>query len=170
MEYTIIGGQVNIASRLENLAEPDSVFISQATYALIQDVAVCEFVDNTSVKGIHYPIEIYRLTGMKDTQSLAASMLETTRSGFVLKELSYDATTSGAKERDAMRHALRRALDVLERSADDITGTAGRAARAPVPVAGAVGPVPGSAGTVTGPALEAPCSGADAPPARAEEP
>ena len=115
MEYTIVGGQVNIASRLENLAEPDSIFISQATYALIQEVAACEFVDNTSVKGIHYPIEVYRLTGMKGEQSLAASILETTRNGFVLKELSYEATSSGAREREAMKYALHRALDILER-------------------------------------------------------
>ena len=121
MEYTIVGGQVNIASRLENLAEPDSIYISQATYALIQDMVVCEFVDNTSVKGIHYPIEVYRLTGTKGGQSLAASMIETTRNGFVLKELTYDAGSSGEKERDAMRHSLRRALDILEQSPDAAT-------------------------------------------------
>jgi len=131
MEYTIIGGQVNIASRLENLAEPDSVYISQATYALIQDLAVCEFVDNTSVKGVHYPIEIYRLTGMKGAQSLATSMIETSRSGFVLKELTYDAGKSGARERDAMKHALRRALDLLERPTDTVTGSPGPATGAP---------------------------------------
>jgi hypothetical protein len=82
------------------------------------------------VKGIHYPIEIHRLTGMKDGQSLATSMIETTRSGFVMKELTYDAEKSGAKEREAMKHALRRALDLLERSAD-------AAARPPGPIAGA---------------------------------
>ena len=65
MEYTIVGGQVNIASRLETLAEPDTIYISQATYALIQDLTECQFVDNISVKGIHYPIEVYRLNGMK---------------------------------------------------------------------------------------------------------
>jgi adenylate cyclase len=119
MEYTIVGGQVNIASRLENMAEPDSIYISQATYALIQDLAVCEFVDNTSVKGIHYAIEVYRLTGMKGEQSLAGSMLETTPGGFVLKELAYDAASSQGREREALKHALRRALDILER-ADDI--------------------------------------------------
>ena len=118
MEYTIVGGQVNIASRLENMAEPDSIFISQATYALIQDLAVCEFVDNTSVKGIHYPIEVYRLTGMKGEQSLAAAMLQTTHGGFVLEELTYDTASIQPREREAMKHALRRALDILERAED----------------------------------------------------
>jgi adenylate cyclase len=118
MEYTIVGGQVNIASRLENMAEPDSIYTSQATYALVQDLIACEFVDNTSVKGIHYPIEVYRLTGLKGEQSLAASMLETTPKGFVLKELRYDAGSSQSKEREAMKHALRRALDMLERAED----------------------------------------------------
>jgi class 3 adenylate cyclase len=131
MEYTIVGGQVNIASRLENLSDPDSIYISQATYALIQELAVCEFVDNTSVKGIHYPIEVYRLTGMKGEHSLAASMLETTRTGFVLKELTYDAGSSEAREREAMKYALHRALDILERSSDTEVPPGGPPAGAP---------------------------------------
>jgi len=131
MEYTIVGGQVNIASRLENLAEPDSIYTSQATYALIQDLVVCEFVDSTSVKGIHYPIEVYRLTGMKGAQSLAASMIETTRNGFVLKEFTYDAESTAAREREAMKNALRCALDVLQQSTDAVAASAGPSTGAP---------------------------------------
>ena len=131
MEYTIVGGQVNIASRLENLAEPDSIYTSQATYALIQDLVVCEFVDSTSVKGIHYPIEVYRLTGMKGAQSLAASMIETTRNGFVLKEFTYDAESTAAREREAMKNALRCALDVLEQSTGAVAASAGPSTGAP---------------------------------------
>ena len=65
MEYTIVGGQVNIASRLEAIAEPDSIYISNSTFALIQDIAECEFVDDITVKGVHYPIEVYKLLELK---------------------------------------------------------------------------------------------------------
>ncbi|NET73843.1 MAG: adenylate/guanylate cyclase domain-containing protein, partial [Sphaerospermopsis sp. SIO1G2] len=38
MDYTIIGGQVNIAARLESAAHADGIYISSATYALVEDV------------------------------------------------------------------------------------------------------------------------------------
>jgi len=114
MEYTIVGGQVNIASRLETLADPDSIYISQAVYALIQDVAECEFVDNITVKGIHYPIEVYRLVGMKGEHPLSTSVLQPRKNGFVLKELAWDSSSMGAREREEVRKALQSALKLLE--------------------------------------------------------
>ncbi len=118
MEYTIVGGQVNIASRLENLAEPDSIYISQATYALIQDFAECEFVDNISVKGIHYPIEVYRLIGMRGEQGPSPSLLQLLRDGFVLREICFDPSSSSRTEREAMMKALRSAVDILEKASE----------------------------------------------------
>jgi adenylate cyclase len=114
MEYTIVGGQVNIASRLENLADPDQIYISQATYALIQEVALCEFVDNISVKGVHYPIEVYRLVGMKGDQGRAASLLQPYKNGFLLNELLFDPASATPAEREAMVKALREAAHILE--------------------------------------------------------
>ncbi|HVP17532.1 MAG TPA: adenylate/guanylate cyclase domain-containing protein [Spirochaetia bacterium] len=114
MEYTIVGGQVNIASRLQTLAEPDSIYISQAVFALIQDVTECEFVDNISVKGIHYPIEVYRLMGMKGENAQSASPLQRRKNGFVLKEIDYDASSTGEHATEELRKALRSALKMLE--------------------------------------------------------
>jgi class 3 adenylate cyclase len=119
MEYTIVGGQVNIASRLENLAEPDSIYISQATYALIQEFAECEFVDNISVKGIHYPIEVYRLTGMKGEQGPSPSLLQPLKDGFVLREICFVPASSSRSEREAMMKALRAAVDLLEKAGEE---------------------------------------------------
>ena len=42
MDYTIIGGQVNIAARLEKIADRNSIFISETTYTLVQDVVEVE--------------------------------------------------------------------------------------------------------------------------------
>ena len=37
MDYTIIGGQVNLAARLQAVAPPDSVYVSSTTYTLVED-------------------------------------------------------------------------------------------------------------------------------------
>ena len=42
MDYTIIGGAVNLASRLEHEAPPGSVLISYETFAHVKDEILCE--------------------------------------------------------------------------------------------------------------------------------
>ena len=114
MEYTIVGGQVNIASRLESIAEPDSIYISNSTFALIQDIAECEFVDDITVKGVHYPIEVYKLLALKAENAPASLFSQTEKNSFMLKEISFDHVTSSAKERVEIRKALNSAVRILE--------------------------------------------------------
>ena len=118
MEYTIVGGQVNIAARLEALAEPDSIYISQATYALIQDLTECTFVDNIAVKGIHYPIEVYRLNGIKGEEATAMSLLQPVKNGFLLREICLDPSTTTRAERESLMKALRSAVEMMEKSGE----------------------------------------------------
>ena len=42
LDYTIIGGEVNLASRLESSAEAGEILISHETYALIKKQIFCE--------------------------------------------------------------------------------------------------------------------------------
>ncbi len=57
LDYTIIGGQVNIASRLESNAHADQILISHETYALIKDKIFCEPKGQVNVKGIAHTIQ-----------------------------------------------------------------------------------------------------------------
>jgi class 3 adenylate cyclase len=66
LDYTIIGGAVNTASRLENAAPPGDILISYATYALVKDRIRCEEQGHIEVKGIAYPIATYRVVGSHD--------------------------------------------------------------------------------------------------------
>jgi class 3 adenylate cyclase len=59
MDYTIIGGEVNLASRLESLAQEDSILVSYETYALIKDEIKCVELQETNVKGIAYPVRVF---------------------------------------------------------------------------------------------------------------
>jgi class 3 adenylate cyclase len=62
MDYTIIGGEVNLASRLESLAQEDSILISYETYALIKDQIKCEEKQESKVKGIAYPVRVFEVS------------------------------------------------------------------------------------------------------------
>ena len=66
MDYTIIGGAVNLASRLENEASPGSVLISYETFAHVKDEIDCEEQGQISVRGIAYPVTTYRVVDLKE--------------------------------------------------------------------------------------------------------
>ncbi len=59
LSYTVIGGQVNIASRLESICEPDRVLISHPTWALVKDEIECSPREKVRVKGIQREMMTY---------------------------------------------------------------------------------------------------------------
>ena len=60
MDYTIIGGAVNLASRLESEAEPGGILTSYETYAHVKDEIHCEEVGQIQARGISHPVTTYR--------------------------------------------------------------------------------------------------------------
>jgi class 3 adenylate cyclase/integral membrane sensor domain MASE1 len=61
LDYTIIGGQVNAASRLQTLSAADEILISHETYLLVKDEVACEPKGEVHVKGIAHPILTYQV-------------------------------------------------------------------------------------------------------------
>lgn len=61
IDYTIIGGQVNVASRLQSYAKPGTILISENTYLLVKNVIDCEKSDKIHVKGIAHEIQTYHV-------------------------------------------------------------------------------------------------------------
>jgi PAS domain S-box-containing protein len=66
LDYTIVGGQVNAAARLEANAAPDQILISHQTWALIKDEVECKPVGEIHVKGIAHPLLTYEVVGAID--------------------------------------------------------------------------------------------------------
>ncbi|WP_372367972.1 adenylate/guanylate cyclase domain-containing protein [Candidatus Uabimicrobium sp. HlEnr_7] len=65
MEYTVIGPDVNLASRVEHLTSRNHVLISENTYSETKDIVKCVELEPTKVKGIDQPIRIFGVVGIE---------------------------------------------------------------------------------------------------------
>jgi class 3 adenylate cyclase len=61
MDYTIIGGGVNLAARLETASIPGEILISYETYAHVKDQIHAEEHGQIEVKGLAYPVATYKV-------------------------------------------------------------------------------------------------------------
>ena len=64
-EYTAMGDAVNLASRMEQFAEPGTVQVAENTYALIEPLFDFELVRPIEVKGKAEPVPAFRVKGPK---------------------------------------------------------------------------------------------------------
>jgi PAS domain S-box-containing protein len=110
LDYTIVGGQVNAAARLEVIAEPDQILISHETYALVKERVRCEPVGELKVKGIAYPIRTYQVLGSHAELGDLAATIDEQRQGF---RLHIDPSQLSPGDAETAREALRRALKAL---------------------------------------------------------
>ena len=61
MEYTVIGTPVNIASRLESLAQPNQIIIGEKTYQRVKGKFKIKEIGSREVKGASEPVKTYEI-------------------------------------------------------------------------------------------------------------
>jgi len=104
LEYTVLGGPVNLASRLQTAAEPDTILIADSTFVLIQDVAEALPMGDITPKGFARPVTCYRLNGLHGVAPAEA-----------LTRVGRHVTVSIADRRH-----IREAIEELRRIEDDL--------------------------------------------------
>jgi len=68
-EQLALGEVPNVASRIEGLAEPNTLIVSDATYRLIQGFFDIEALGEHDLRGVSQPIAIYRVLGDSGIQN-----------------------------------------------------------------------------------------------------
>ena len=110
MDYTIIGREVNLASRLESAAESGEILISHEAYSLVKDVIMCRDKGQITVKGFTRPVQIYQVVDFRRDLGATSSYVEHELPGF-----SMYLDTNGIQNYDKERviQALNRAAEKL---------------------------------------------------------
>ncbi len=112
MDYTIIGKEVNLASRLEELANPSEILVSYETFSLIKDKILCRDKGEITVKGFARPVPIYEVIDFRQDLGDQRSFLEHEGDGFAMY-LDSEKVNPGEKQKiiEALDAAARRLRD-----------------------------------------------------------
>jgi class 3 adenylate cyclase/tetratricopeptide (TPR) repeat protein len=65
MHYDAVGVTVHLAARMEQIAAPGSICMTRDTLRHVQDFVTAEELGSTPVRGMHAPVDVFRLTGMR---------------------------------------------------------------------------------------------------------
>jgi class 3 adenylate cyclase/tetratricopeptide (TPR) repeat protein len=63
-EYTVLGDSVNLAARLDDLAEPGQTLIADAVYRAVSAAVDCAALGEVPVKGLERPVRVWRARGL----------------------------------------------------------------------------------------------------------
>ena len=65
MHYDAIGLTVHLASRMEQLAAPDTIRLTGETFRQVQEFVSAEPLGPTRIRGLEHPVEVFELTGLR---------------------------------------------------------------------------------------------------------
>ena len=83
LDYTVLGNGVNLASRLESMAESNEILISENTFNLVKNDIDCNYFDEIIVKGKSHSIKTFQVAGIKSKQH-SSGKFQASKDGFNL--------------------------------------------------------------------------------------
>ena len=110
MSYTIIGNQVNLASRLQSAAQPGEILLVHETWLLVKDIFECVPKEPIFVKGFERPIQTYAVIAPRGDATLG-QRIDDSRKGF---SLVLDPAQVEPQDRAVVVEHLKAALNQLQ--------------------------------------------------------
>jgi len=84
IDYTVIGNEVNLASRLQSHADLGGILLAHETYSLVKDVVLTEETGTLTVKGFPRPVRTHRVVGLYDEAAAQGRVIHQEQDGFLL--------------------------------------------------------------------------------------
>ena len=69
LEYTVLGNQVNLASRLADSAQPGQILVSERTLLSVREVVESREIEQVQLKGVSRPIRVFEISDKGDQPS-----------------------------------------------------------------------------------------------------
>ena len=67
LTYTIIGGEVNIAARLETAGDAGKILMSNETYSQVKEIVDAKELNSIKMKGVSRDVKVFEVIGRKST-------------------------------------------------------------------------------------------------------
>jgi class 3 adenylate cyclase len=112
LSYTIIGGEVNLAQRLESHADPGGILMSYETWAHVQDMVDVEERGAIQMKGIARDIKTYAVKSRKGTGEALVFSYDHPAG----VSIDIDPTTLNENERTQLSEKLMKLAEALRQS------------------------------------------------------
>jgi class 3 adenylate cyclase len=110
LDYTIIGGEVNLAARLEGITKPDGVTMSYETYVNVKDFVRAEEQPAIQVKGIRRDVRPFTVHGLLDEPKTGSTLIREESPGLLL---TINLANMTNEDRAAARKKLEESLEAL---------------------------------------------------------
>ena len=108
LDYTVLGNGVNLASRLESLANANEILVSENTYNVIRNDIRCTYIDEIKVKGKSHPVKTFQVQDLISDQR-DREMIDFETDGF-----SLTLDKEQIKNKEKIIGYLKRSLDHLK--------------------------------------------------------
>ncbi len=111
MDYTIIGGEVNLSARLQSAADADGILLSFETYALVRDIVATEERPPIAAKGIRREVRPFAVTSIFEDDAARHVLRIDEEGAAVALDFSRLTDAGRARVRAALEEAARRLRD-----------------------------------------------------------
>ncbi len=103
VEFKAVGDTVNLASRMEGLAEPGSTYVTEATFRLTEGLFRFEAMGKKGIKGRQEPAKVYRVIAPSTSRTRFDVSTERGLSPFVGRERELELLLDGFERSKAGR-------------------------------------------------------------------
>ena len=88
-ERMVVGDPLNLAARLQTIAEPNSVVIAETTRRLIGRLFDCTDLGGHELKGFSNPVRVWRVDGERAVESRFAALHDTGSTPLIGRETEF---------------------------------------------------------------------------------